>query len=231
MDKKMRLIALGALTALALAGSAIQAWATNPAYLDLMVSWNGTLSVNVDGVAFSTRSVTISGGSNQLVVPGSATVTNDGNITEMWQLSVSTVNGVVSGSWANTGSTVTQPGLDQYAYQALFVSSAAAATCADQGTTVAWGAGNARWNLYTSTVTSTPVTYKPAMYADATVQGGANGAPDATSGLGNGEMYKSNTPSPGNGIRGLCVRLAMPGSVSSQTSQVVRLTVTAANVQ
>src|SRR5271163_4471371 len=59
--------------------------AADPAYLDLQVTFSGTLSVAVDGQTYSTR--TFSAGPNALVVASSATVTNTSNgLTSAWEL-------------------------------------------------------------------------------------------------------------------------------------------------
>ena len=217
MKKKTRLIALGTLSLalLALVGRA-QAATTGTAYLDLQVGYNGTLSVKIDGVQYSTRSV--SGGPNTLQAPASSsTVTNDATgLTEQWQLSVAS-----TGNWTVAGATTTAPGLDAYAYQALFISSVAASACP------APGASN--WDSNVSTVTGTATSYLGLRYSDPTVLNGTTGKPDVNSGAQDGNMNVLDSTTPGAGRRGLCVRLYMPGSVSTQQSQMIRLTITAAS--
>ena len=219
MKTRRAVTALGMLLALgmwAVKGQAATGF--NPSNLDLKVTFQGAFSVTVDGVQYSSRTFTVSS-PNQLVVPSSATVTNDSSgTTEKWQLSVATVSG--GGNWAVQGSTNVAPSLDQYALQATFISSAAAAVCP---TNV-----DARWNTINSVVTGVQQGYASTRYADATSQGlGGTGLPDLNSGIQDGDMIAAGFGTPGKGIRGLCVRFYGPGASTSPAEQVVRLTITA----
>ena len=203
-----------ALCALGLMGPSSASAQTPSANLDLKVTLSGSLSVKVDGVQYATR--TLSGGAGSLLAPSSSTVTNDSSgLTEQWSLSVATVSG--GGNWSAAASTQTAPGLDQYALQALFISSHAAAACP--------GTGNARWDTQASVVTGSGQNYIGARYADSTATGGVTGAPDVSGGGSDGNMYA--TSGTGVGRRGLCTRVYMPSGSTSPAEQVIRLTVTA----
>ena len=189
---------------------------TSSANLDLHVNFSGQLSVKVDDVYASTRAV--SAGPNTAVVPSSASVTNDSTgLTEQWQLSLA----ASTGNWTVNATTSTTPGLDHFDYQALFVSSVTTASNCP-------ASGASQWDNNVSTVSTSPVPYRSDMFADPTAVLGATGLPDVTSGVSNGNMYTLNTSFNGAGRRGLCVRLRTPSSVSTQQTQLIRLTVTAA---
>src|SRR5512134_2585314 len=134
--------ALGAFLALAMAWTqqASAATATPFANEDLIVSFTAALSVKIDGVQYSTRTL---GPRNygETVVPSSATVINDSaGLTEKFQLSTLdaspatvsplwTVNPTTGSVQGGTFCSTVQggsgcPGADQYALQALFISSA-----------------------------------------------------------------------------------------------------------
>ncbi len=201
--------------------------ASQQADLDLSVTFSGQLSVSVDGLSYSTRNFTAT--ANALIVPSSATVENDGNLVETWELSVSTVAG--GGDWALQTTTNTPPDVDEYAFQALFISSATSLAnepgswsngCPSSGTA-------SDWNQYASIVSSSPAVYTSGLYSDPTVNGGAAGTPDVTSGIQNGNMLPFSSGSGGIGTRGLCTRIYMPlGTAFIGMPQVIRLTVTAA---
>lgn len=202
--------------ALGLAKTASAASPTNPAYLDLRVTFSGNLSVKVDGMGYSTRTLTGTT-ANAKIVPGSATVTNDsGGLIEQFGLTVATVSG--GGNWAVQGTTATAPGVDQYAFQALFISSHTTADC----TTADFDS-----MAMISTVTATQAFYRSSRYANQALVGSVNGNPDVATGAQNGNMYGENAQ--GNGRRGLCVRFYMPSGSVSPAEQVVRLTITATN--
>jgi hypothetical protein len=195
--------------------------------LDLEVTFNGQLSVSVDGLNYSTQ--TFAAGYSALVVPSSATVKNDGSLVETWELSASTVSG--GGDWALQTTTATPPDVDQYAFQALFTSSAT--TLSNEPSNWSNGCPSSStasdWNNYASIVTSSPTLYTSSLYSDPNLIGGASGTPDYTTGLQNGDMIPFVTQPGGVGIRGLCARIYMPiGTAFVGTPQVIRLTVTAA---
>jgi hypothetical protein len=190
------------------------------AYLSLQVTFAGSLSVSIDGAAESTR--TINAGANALVVASSATVANDSSgFTERWQLAVATVSG--NGDWAVLSSTQAPPDVDEYAFQALFISSATTLANQPAGWSNGCPAANASdWDSFASTVTGASTLYDSAMYADPTAIGGASGAPDAV----NGNMLPYAAD--GRGARGLRTRIYMPvGTEVIDEEQVIRLNVTA----
>lgn len=197
---------------------------TNPAELDLQVTFSGNLSVSVDGLNYSTRTFTAT--ANALVVPSSATIENNGSLVETWEMSVSTVSG--GGDWALQTTTTTPPDVDEYAFQALFISSATS-LLNEPGS---WSNGcpsntSSDWNSYSSIVTSSPTVYTSGLYSDPNAAGGASGLPDEATGVQNGDMLPFS--SAGNGLRGLCARIYMPsGTAFVGTQQVMRLTITAA---
>ena len=233
MTKHKMRMALGVILALGVWGVRSEAAATNPAYEDLTVTFNGNLSVKVDGLQYSTRTLG-SVAAGVTVVPTSATVTNDGTFTEKWQLSATDINGapnwVITNTTGNTGggtfcSTTVGgagcPGLEQFALQALFISSAAAATCPVNNASA--------WDTFVSTVGAAVNTYMTTQYADTALISGATGTPDGTTGTADGNMLINNAGT-GVGQKGLCVRLTMPASVNTATAQqVIRLTITAIN--
>jgi hypothetical protein len=193
--------ALGMLLALAL--TAVRAQATqNPAYLDLQVTFSGALSIAVDGAQSSARTLASVASNAQIV--SSAVVTNDGNFTEQWQLSVSTLSG--GGNWAVTTTTTSAPGVDTYALQAMFISSDTAAACPAPD-----------WDLINNVVSGTAQTYDQTLFADTNF----GGIPDET----NGNMYSTDITN--HGKRNLCVRFYAPKSSTKVATQVVRLTLTA----
>jgi hypothetical protein len=201
--------------------------AANSADLDLKVTFSGSLSVSVDGLSYSTRNFLAK--ANALVVPSSATVENDGTLIETWELSVSTVSG--GGNWALQTTTATAPDVDQYAFQALFTSSATSLSN-EPGS---WssgcpsGATASDWDNYASIVSSASAVYTSGFYSDPNVVGGASGMPDETTGIQNGDMLPFSSAPGGFGSRGLCARIYMPsGTAFVGTPQVMRLTVTAA---
>jgi hypothetical protein len=153
---------------------------TGTAEVQLLVTYSGILSVNVDGGAYSTSTLvgyTAAGtpagnpGSNAYAMPTSSiTVVNNGNITARWEVDVSTIMG--GASWTlnnatgtahyNTGGGATQyacagscPGAEQYGFQALFVSSKTAG--GSYGAANACPAPNAAdWDQFVSTVPAHP---------------------------------------------------------------------------
>ncbi len=201
--------------------------AASQADLDLNVTFNGQLSVSVDGFNSSTR--TFLAGSNALVVPSSATVQNNGNLVETWELSVSTVSG--GGDWQALASTATPPDVDEYAFQALFISSATSLSNEPSN----WSSGcpssstASDWNQYASVVSTSPATYTSNLFSDPNMVGGVTGNPDYSAGTQNGDMIPFVSQPGGFGTRGLCARIYMPiGTAFVGTPQVIKLTVTAA---
>ena len=198
---------------------------------DLTVTFNASLDVQIDGVFDSTYTLGSLGAGAAASPASTATITNtSGGLTERWSLSVSTVAG--NGDWAvasstgDSGATATScssncPGLDSYAFQAVFVSSNSAANACPNN--------SAKWDSVASVVLgpSSPQTYTSSRYADATVVSNASGLPDQTSGGHDGNMLSYNAGS-GAGKRGLCTRLIMPSGSTSAAQQTIRLTVTAA---
>ena len=234
---KKAVTALGLMLALAM-GVAQRAQAFPNANLDLLVSFTANLSVNIDGVQYSTRTLgALTAG--QTFVPSSATVNNDSNgLTEQFQLSGADVSTTAVTLWSlvtTTGSTaggnfcagnigaVSCPQQDQYALQALFISSANTTGCPSAVT--------GDWDQYMSTVGVTGVTYTSNIYADTSAgfgnNGGGTGNPDQISVGHNGNMFSNKSASNGQGRRGLCVRLTMPSASTSVNTHVLRLTITA----
>lgn len=264
--KKMGL-ALGAI--LALTASATQSsWANTTADLDLNVTFNGQLSVAVDGNTGSTvalygysASATTAGnpGANAYAAPNdSDTVTNDGSIVERWEVDASTQSG--GGNWELTDATGTAtpannslaqiacqgtcPTANQYAIQALFVSSNTAAG--------AYGTSNgcpyltaSDWNGNVSTVpahvgfgsaaanpTEDFAVYTSTELADPNAVLGVNGNPDSSNPLltgqtTSGDMLPQNDQVAGTGKRGLCVRVTMPSATTVTIQQEIQLEITA----
>jgi hypothetical protein len=229
MTKHIGRIAL-CLAALALSaiGGPGQAWAATPAFQDLTVTFGGSLDVKIDGAFNNTYALGTAGSSQILATASTATITNaSGGLTEQWSLSVSTVAG--GGDWAvttstgNSGANATTctgncPGLDQFALQAVFVSSlSVAAACPNN---------SSKWDTVVSTVGVASAAYRSYRYGDPALfplVTGPSGLPDVASGTKDGNMYGFAN----SGRRGLCTRLIMPSGSSSPTQQTIRLTITA----
>ena len=235
MKKKWKLTALTAIAALGLWHSQpAQAALTTSANLDLTVTFSGQLSVKVDDLEFSTRALSNQSAGVTVVPASSATVTNDSTgITERWQLKVANVT--EGGGWSVVDTTGSQGGGDyclsnpggagcpqanEFALQALFISSAAAATCPNHN--------DLAWDTYVSTVGASDLLYRTARYAKTSTDFGIDGAPDQTTGTADGNMHAVNTGL-GRGRRGLCVRLTMPAGSTYMNEQILRLTITALN--
>ncbi len=206
---------------------------------DLLVSFTANLSVKIDGIQYSSRTVgALDAG--QTFVPSSATVTNDSaGLTEKYQLTTLDASpATVSPLWTvglTTGNTPGGtfcattvggsgcPGSDAYALQAVFISSANAVGCPPLS--------NGDWDTYASTVAATPTTYLSSFYSDTSVgfgnNGGGTGNPDQTGGTQNGNMFAVSSGTDGRGKRGLCVRLTMPSASTTVSQHTVRLTITA----
>ena len=158
--------------------------------------------------------------------------TATGGLLEYWKLS--STNAYDSSSqgagWTLVTSTngAGSPGTDQFALQALFVSSnAAAADC--QGAVTS----NNDWDAtYAKPLTTNPAYYTTTgtggYFADQTSLGGSNGDPDITSG---GSLNRMRVFGSGAGLgqRGLCYRIIPPTGVSSPNNQILYVIVTAAS--
>ena len=266
MNMKMKkFLCLGALLVLGLGAMTQQARAasTGTAEVDFLVTYNGQLCVAVDGNAYSTYSLTGQVFSNGFVVPGgSITVKSadlagaDCGLIERWELDVSTIGTSSWGLYSATNSASVNsaaacvnncPGVNQYGFQALFVSS-------NTGTG-AYGAANAcpsisssTWDMYVDSVPSHPGfadqfgapgfgVFLKTQYSSPNTVSGTSGWPDSDVGAGvtppgnSGDMYPldvSGQPA-GVGRRGLCVRVTMPASVSGAGTgaQTIQLEITA----
>ncbi len=195
------------------------AHAANPAVLNLDVTITAAKSVTVNGVASSTDSASVawSGVSNASFTAlnqSSVTVANNGVVTENWELStnpytIDTTN-VGGSSWAVVSSTLTLPGPNQVALQAVFGSSnTAAGGCP--------AVGSSDWNgAYATPITGTVTQYTSLVYADPSLNN--LGTPDPDNG--SNQLYAGSK-------RALCWKLIMPNSTSTQDTQNVQVIVTA----
>ena len=240
MDKTTRKTwALAALAALGLWCARPAGATTNPARLDLTVTFTGTLSVTVDGVQYSTRDLGSLNAGATYVPASSATVRNDSSgLTEKWQLSAVDVSTTDSNNkWTVVNTTGSTPGgnacssgggscpaADQVALQALFISSQTAGVSCPINT-------NGDWDVYMSTVDGNAKNYTSTRYADINPATAANypwGSPDVTTPAArDGNMYATVGRSDGAGKRGLCVRLTMPAGSADLDTHIIRLTITA----
>ncbi len=236
--------ALGLLLALAAAG-ARQAWAAAPtptpfADEDLLVSFTAALSVKIDGIQYSSRTLGPLAAGQTFVPASSATVTNDSSgltekfqlttvdaspasVTPLWSVGLATGSQPGGGFCAANQGDPSCPGLDTYALQALFISSSSLVGCP--------GSPNGDWDTYASTVAATATTYVAGYFSDTSVAFGDNnggtGNPDQTAANKNGNMFAVSGGTDGRGKRGLCVRLTMPSASSTVSQHTVRLTITA----
>ena len=196
-----------------------KARAANPAVLILDVTITAAKSVTVNGVYSSTdsTSVTWSGVANAsftALSQSSVTVANNGVVTEGWELSTNPytidTSNVSGSSWEVVASTLTLPGPDQVALQAVFGSS----------NTVAGGCpavGSSDWNgSYAAPITSSVTQYTSSVYADSNLN--HLGTPDPDNG--SNQLYAASK-------RALCWKLIMPNSTSTQDNQNVQIIVTA----
>jgi len=196
-----------------------KARAANPAVLNLDVTITAAKSVTVNGVASSTdsTSVTWSGVANAsftALSQSSVTVANNGVVTEGWELStnpytIDTTN-VSGSSWQVVASTLTLPGPDQVALQAVFGSS----------NTIAGGCplvGSSDWNSSEAApVTGSVAQYTSSLYADQSLNHLGTANPDN----GSNQLYAGSQ-------RALCWKLIMPNSTITTDSQNVQIIVTA----
>jgi len=205
-------LALGAM-ALGMLGTEGRAAATNPGVLTIDVDVVANLSVKINDEGSSTRALAAvtPGGSPVSNSASTSTVLSDATaINEFWKLSsANAVKADASLGWTLITSTSAEtggaPSTDEYALQALFISSMAAAGECPNGTDVAWTRENA------TPLTTTPVTYlsgatgKFAYQTDAAL--GGNGDPDFTAGGNDGRMQP-------NSFRGFCFRVVPPSDVT-----------------
>ena len=213
---------------------------TNPAQLDIECSVMANLSVEVNGAAASTQTVTINlANPNDVEVPtSSATVLNNsGAQTEKWELQVATTSidqgdHGSPGTWTNAGST-TAVTSNEFAVQAVFGSSTTAASTG--GSHGCPAAAAADWNGAFAPALSNvqPQTYGgPSLingtsyYVDTALTGASGGTPypdsEVNGGLNAGDMLASS-------IRALCVRVMGPSASTTVDTQTIQVFVTAAN--
>ena len=213
--------ALG-LSALALGLGVGRAQAANPAYLNIDVTINASLSVAVNNVQSSTYGVVTwnTATPNQEFTSGtqasSTTVTNDSNVVEKWYLSGSTVsiNTASNPETWTLRSAAGAPGTDEYVMQAVFGSSNTAAGGCPVNGGGSWGAA------YAPRLSGVPAQYTDTTFADSTLTNlGGLFAPDTGSGA-TSRMFAS-------GKRVVCWRLLMPASTSTTDQQNLQLIVTA----
>jgi hypothetical protein len=194
-------------------------------------------------------------GQSAFAVPStSITVVNNGNLTEKWELDASTTSGL--GNWTlhnssgptrvnginpvnEYGCTLNCPVANEYGVQALFVSSNT--TGGIYGNNNACPAVNATvWDAVLDTVPVkqgwTPGTgeaagvaiYTSAYFANNAVVSGASGNPDVIAGVSNGDMYSYYAVAgSGEGQRGLCLRVTMPNTATTQSQQTITVEITA----
>lgn len=207
-----------AVSAAAVLPSSVSAASSATIVIDVTV--NANLSVSIDGSGSSTHTVLVTPGAGPVVSPATATVTNDSvGMTEKWKLSTDDAYDTVLGGagWELVTSTsgAGAPDIDQFALQALFISSkAAAGDCSAALPASAWD------QAYAAPLTSTPQTYSSTLYSDLTDIGGSVGLPDKTAGGSDGNMKRGSS-------RGLCWRIVPPASVNSVHDQIITIVVTA----
>ena len=215
----------GALIALiALAWTAQDAAAANPATLNINVAVTANLSVAVNGVQSSTYTgVTWNTSSQQQLTGSTATVLNDsGAQTEKWALSTNGQSIPVSGTefWTlNTSSSAV--GADQFSLQAVFGSSATAGGSCPNGASTDWDED------FADPLTTSPVTYTSTQFANTNLNTGGNGSlflynPDVIAGGANGRMFAGRQ-------RALCWRIRTPTTTSTANTQNIQVIITAQN--
>ena len=237
----------------------------NPAYVNLLVTYAGGLSVVVDSTTANNYVLQSSNtalhmwenpGQSGFAVPStSITVVNNGNLTEKWELDASTTAGL--GNWTlhnssnstrvngtnpvnEYGCTTYCPGANEYGVQALFVSSNTAGGLYGQAAGNCPAVNAAVWDTVLDTVPVkqgfTPgaleaagvAVYTSAYFANSAVISGASGNPDVTSGVSNGDMYSYYAVAgSGQGQRGLCLRVTMPNTATTQSQQTITVEITA----
>ena len=209
-----------------------RSWAGNStasANLMIDVTVNANVSVLINTVVNSSVSVAnVTPGGAAVISPSTATVTHNGTgISEYWKLSsADAIDSNTNGAgWTLASSTGT---MDQFALQALFISSNAAPS--DCTATVA----GTDWNqAYAAPLTSTPQYYRSSsnaspMFSDQTAIGKSNGNPDVVGGGNDGRMSPFGGAG-GVGARGFCYRIMPPSSVSSADNQILYVTVSASS--
>jgi hypothetical protein len=199
------------------AGKARAAAATNPAFLNIDVTFSNAMSVVVDGTASSTYTVNWTSPNQQLLSPSSATVSNNSIVTERWKLYTNDTSlpEIAGASWTLVNST-TSVGVDQFALQAVFGSS----NTADCSALTA----NGTWNLTTRAPLipagfGSAVQYTTAgSLASPELISNGQSTPDAS--LNGGSMY-------GAGKRALCWRVIAPQSTSATQTQNIQVIIAA----
>lgn len=230
--KKLWAAAALAVALTGLGGGRAGAVPTTNARLTIDVSVNANLSVKLDGVDTSTRTDAVTPGGTPAVNSGSTiTVTSDATgVNEFWKLSSANAPKKLDGSAGWTLATSTSgaggPSTDQFALQALFVSSNTVAGGCPAG-------GASDWDQARSVpLSATPQTYTKqtgnggaGRFAHPTDVGGATGDPDINAaGANDGRMRVA-------GKRGLCYRIIPPSDVTFTDNVLVYLTVTASLTQ
>jgi hypothetical protein len=223
------------LAAVGLCLGAGQAHAANPpATLDIEVTVIAPLSVEVNGLAISTQTVAWSVSASTMVSPSTVTVTNNSaGTSEIWELSASpnSIDQIdVHADWTLETSTLTQPGQNQFALQAVFGSSMTAASGCPIISSTDWNQG------FATAINTTPTMYQNAPlsgFMDTSLNVNGTPSPDC---MGNGIAWNgpnNNCQANGdmfmNSQRALCWRVLGPSSVTNADPQVIQLFVTAAN--
>ena len=198
-----------------------EAFAANPAYLNINVAVNANLSVSVNGVASSTDTGTTwntATPNDKFASASSATVRNDsGGQTEKFALSSNgnsiDTGGGSPGVWT-LGASSTTVGADEFSLQAVFGSSNTALAGCPAATSGDWN------QAFAPLLTSSPVTYTSTTFADSNLNNlGGTPNPDVTA---NSRMFAGSR-------RALCWRIVTPNSTSTANTQNIQVIVTAQN--
>jgi hypothetical protein len=232
--------------------AADRVYATSTATLNIDIYVNASAAIQVDtlvtstapgtganGIAWTGSTRRYSSGDNASgIVHSSATVTNNGVLTERWYLSTvaTSEDQGAAGSWSLVNSTNTNDiGQNQFALQAVFASSATtsggAHDCPASASAI-WGS--------TATLVMTP---GPAA-GDTGNAYGAKGAsntydnyvykldpmnvcPDTGCSSGHYQMYGNATLPTGSGTRALCWSVILPPTTTTTDNQIIPLIVSA----
>lgn len=216
MNKIARLLAAAA--ALALLGQGA-AFAASSATVNIDVTIQANLSVEVSAAASSTQTVAwntaFPGGT--VASASTATVRNDsGGLTERWALSTN-ANSINTAGGSDVWTIVSSSdsvGADQIAIQAVFGSSMTAAGGCPAAASTDWN------RSYAPPLTTSPVQYTSAVFADPNLNNDGTPNPDITAGGADGRMFADSK-------RALCWRLVLPSMTSTVQTQNVQITVTA----
>jgi len=201
-----------------------EAFAANPAYLNINVAVNANLSVSVNGVTSSTDTGTTwntATPNDKFASVSSATVRNDsGGQTEKFALSTNgnsiDTGGGSPGVWT-LGASSTTVGNDEFSLQAVFGSSNTALAGCPAATSGDWNQG------FAPLLTTSPVTYTSTTFADSNlINLGGTPNPDVISGGANGRMFAGSR-------RALCWRIVTPNSTTTANTQNIQVIVTAQN--